>query len=95
MSNELIPISPATPVQILDVRNLRVVLDQDLAAFFEVETRVLNQALKRNAERFPKGWVFQLSKVEFDDLKSQSVISSDTWGGRRSPPWAKVDAGTY
>lgn len=93
MSNELIPVSPATPVQILDVRNLRVVLDQDLAAFFEVETRVLNQALKRNAERFPEGWVFQLSKVEFDDLKSQSVISSDTWGGRRSPPWAFTEHG--
>lgn len=62
-------------------------LDADLAKRYEVETKVLNQAVKRNIERFPEDFMFQLSEEEFDFLRSQSVTSSQ-WGGRRYPPYA-------
>lgn len=93
MSKDLVPVPHGIPVQIVDVSGARVVLDQDLARFFDVETRVLNQSVKRHLERFPKGWAFQLTKAQFDDLKSQDVISSGQWGGRRSPPWAFTEHG--
>ena len=93
MSQDLVSVPHGMPVQIVDVTGVRVVLDQDLARFFDVETRVLNQSVKRHLERFPKGWAFQLTKAQFDDLKSQDVISSGQWGGRRSPPWAFTEHG--
>lgn len=61
---------------ILFIRGEKVILDADLAALYEVETRALVQAVKRNAERFPSDFMFQLSKEEVDILKSQFVISS-------------------
>ena len=73
------PLSHGAPVQILAVDGARVVLDQDLADFFGIETRALNQAVKRNIKRFPKDWAFQLNRARFNDLKSQSVISRDSW----------------
>ena len=60
-------------------------LDFDLADLYEVETRALNQAVKRNLERFPYDFMFQLTNKEFDNLISQSVISS--WGGTRKLPY--------
>ena len=93
MSQDLVSVPHGMPVQIVDVTGARVVLDQDLARFFDVETRVLNQSVKRHLDRFPKGWTFQLTKAQFDDLKSQDVISSGQWGGRRSPPWAFTEHG--
>ena len=93
MSKDLVPQSSGSPVPIVNIDDTRVVLDQDLADFFDVETRVLNQAVKRNIGRFPKGWAFQLSKALFEDLKSQSVISKGGWGGRRTPPWAFSEHG--
>jgi hypothetical protein len=57
-----------------------------------VSTGVLVQAVKRNVERFPGDFMFQLTSDEFDDLKSQSVTSS-SWGGRRSPPYAFTEQG--
>ena len=56
-------------------------LDADLAALYGVDTRTLVQAVRRNVERFPADFMFQLTKPEFEDLRSQTVISS--WGGRR------------
>ena len=67
-------------------------LDADLAGLYDVETRVLVQAVKRNLERFPDDFMFQLSDEEFEDLKSQSVISS-SWGGRRTRPYAFTEQG--
>ncbi len=93
MSQNLNPLSHGAPVQILAVDGARVVLDQDLADFFGIETRALNQAVKRNIKRFPKDWAFQLNRARFNDLKSQSVISRDSWGGRRTPPWAFSEHG--
>ncbi len=77
---------------ILLVRRQKVMLDADLAALYGVETRVLVQAVKRNLERFPEDFMFQLSREEFDILRSQSVTSSD-WGGRRYPPYAFTEQG--
>jgi len=54
-------------------------LDRDLAVLYEVETKVLNQSVKRNIERFPEDFMFQLNEEEFENLKSQIVTSS--WGG--------------
>ena len=80
-------------LRIVEVRGERVVLDADLAALFEVETRVFNQAFKRNRDRFPEAWAFELTQAEVDDLRSRSVIPSGTWGGRRTPPWAFTEHG--
>jgi ORF6N domain len=61
-----------------------VLLDQDLAELYGVETRALVQQAKRNADRFPDDFMFQVNAEEFNDLKSQSVIASGQHGGRRS-----------
>ncbi len=74
------------------IRQQKVMLSTDLAALYEVEPRVLVQAVKRNIERFPADFMFQLSEKEFTDLKSQIVISS--WGGlRRGTPYAFTEQG--
>ena len=65
------------------IRGHKVILDADLADLYDLQTKVLNQAVKRNIERFPKDFMFQLSRDQFEILKSQSVTSS--WGGRRTP----------
>lgn len=77
---------------ILLIRGEKVLLDADLAVLYDVETRVLVQAVKRNIERFPSDFMFQLTKREFSHLRSQSVTSSD-WGGRRYPPYAFTEQG--
>ena len=66
---------------ILLIRTQKVMLDADLAALYGVETRVLVQAVKRNIDRFPPDFMFQLTKPEFDNLRSQVVTPS--WGGNR------------
>jgi hypothetical protein len=76
---------------ILLIRGHKVILDEDLAELYGVETRTLNQAVKRNEKRFPEDFMFQLSNEEFEILKSQSVTSS--WGGRRYPPYAFTEQG--
>jgi len=77
---------------ILLVRRQKVILDADLAGLYGVETRVLVQAVKRNLDRFPEDFMFQLSRKEFAVLRSQTVTSSD-WGGRRYPPYAFTEHG--
>jgi hypothetical protein len=73
------------------VRNKKIMLDRDLAELYEVETRVLNQAVSRNIERFPEEFMFQLTNDEFEILMSQIVISS--WGGTRKMPFAFSEYG--
>ena len=63
--------------KIYEIRGQRVMLDRDLAEMYGVETRVLNQAVKRNIERFPEDFMFQLTKGEFEIMKSQFVISNE------------------
>ena len=70
--------------KIYQVRGVRVMLDFDLAELYQVETRVLNQAVKRNLKRFPSDFMFQLTAEEHKNLISQSVTSS--WGGTRKLP---------
>lgn len=61
---------------IYEIRGYKVMLDSDLAALYEVETRVLNQAVKRNMERSPNDFMFQVTKDEFNNLISQNVTSN-------------------
>jgi len=77
---------------ILLIRGQKVMLDADLAELYGVETKVLVQAVKRNLERFPEDFMFQLSQEEFAILRSQIVTSSD-WGGRRYRPYAFTEQG--
>ncbi|MFQ5754088.1 MAG: ORF6N domain-containing protein [bacterium] len=73
------------------IRGLNVMLDRELAELYGVETRALIQAVKRNRERFPSDFMFQLTKEEFEILRSQIVTSS--WGGRRYLPHAFTEQG--
>ncbi|MBN1653576.1 MAG: ORF6N domain-containing protein [Deltaproteobacteria bacterium] len=77
---------------ILIIRGHKVLLDADLAIMYGVEVKVLNQAVKRNVDRFPEDFMFQLSEDEVGILRSQSVTSS-SWGGRRYRPFAFTEQG--
>lgn len=79
--------------RILTIRDERVILDRDLAELYGVPTKVLNQAVKRNEERFPDDFAFRLTAAEIADLKSQSVTSSSGHGGTRKPPLAFTEHG--
>ena len=73
------------------IRDQKVMLDNDLSELYGVETRVLNQAVKRNIERFPGDFMFRLSIEEMNNLISQNVTSNH--GGRRKPPYAFTEQG--
>ena len=77
--------------RILTVRGVQVMLAPDLAGLYGVPTKVLNQAVKRNIERFPERFMFQLTKDEVSNLRSQTVTSS--WGGMRYLPCAFTEHG--
>ena len=81
MSDKLIIPDEVVASKIYYIREQKVMLDSDLAELYEVETRVLNQQVKRNLDRFPEDFMFQLSEKEWETLKSQSTAPS--WGGRR------------
>jgi len=74
------------------IRGQKVILDSDLADLYEVPTKALNQALKRNLDRFPADFAFQLNQQEWTSLRSQAVTSR-SWGGRRYPPYAFAEQG--
>lgn len=96
--SSLLPLETITH-RILLLRDQKVLLDADLAALYGVETKVLLQAVKRNLERFPYDFMFQLTNQEFNVLRSQSVTSSSEaleklrWGGRRTAPYAFTEQG--
>jgi len=73
------------------IRGQKVMIDKDLAELYNVTTGRLNEQVKRNIDRFPEDFSFQLSEQEFENLKSQFAISS--WGGRRTPPFAFTEHG--
>jgi len=79
--------------RIFSIRGHNVIIDSDLAKLYGVETKRLNEQIKRNRKRFPEDFVFQLSQEEFDHLRSQSATSSDSHGGRRYPPYAFTEHG--
>jgi hypothetical protein len=77
--------------KIHEIRGQKVMLDYDLAALYGIETRTLNQAVRRNKSRFPEDFMFIISDLEFKNLISQFVISS--WGGLRKNPLAFTEHG--
>lgn len=79
--------------KIYSIRGLQVMPDRDLADLYHVETRVLNQAVKRNINRFPQGFMFQLTEVEFINWKSQIVMSNSDKMGLRKPPFVFTEQG--
>src|SRR5919201_4123237 len=86
------PAQKAVEERIRVIRGKQVVLDSDLAAFYGVETRRLTEQMKRNEERFPEDFVFQLTAEETEALRSQNAISKGR-GGRRYRPYAFTEQG--
>ena len=92
------PLQPLIQSRILSLRNQRVLLDADLGQLYGVETRIVVQAVKRNARRFPADFMFQLDADEWNSLRSQTVISNAGAvgvgrGGRRTAPYAFTEQG--
>jgi len=81
--------------KILTLRSRQVMLDRDLAVLYNVETKVLNQAVKRNIRRFPSDFMFQMSQEEFENWRSQSVTSNSDKMGLRRAPYAFTEQGVY
>lgn len=78
---------------IYNVRGENVILDKDIASLYGVTTGALNQAVKRNSNRFPEDFMFQLTEQEWESLKSQIVIAKGGRGGSRSLPYAFTEHG--
>jgi hypothetical protein len=88
----VVPIERVTS-SILLIRGHKVLLDDDLALLYGVETKSLNLAVRRNPDRFPSDFMFQLTPEEFDLLKSQLGTATTGRGGRRTPPYAFTEQG--
>jgi len=88
-----IELSKNINTKILTIRNTQVIIDRDLAILYEVETRTLNQAVKRNIKRFPEEFMFQLTKNELEVWMSQIVISKKETMGIRKMPFAFTEQG--
>ncbi|MGD9249771.1 MAG: ORF6N domain-containing protein [Desulfobacterales bacterium] len=89
---------PPVPTEIITqkiyyIRGMRVMLDRDLATLYQVETRALKQAVRRNSERFPLDFMFELTKEEFKNWRSQFVTSNEDKMGLRHPPMAFTEQG--
>jgi len=84
--------TPNIKDKIFTVRGVQVMLDSDLAFLYNVKTRILNQAVKRNSNRFPSKFCFRLNKIELESLRSQIVISNSR-GGRRYSPYFFTEEG--
>jgi hypothetical protein len=81
--------------RILIIRGKEVMLDRDLAELYQVNTKVLNQAVKRNIKRFPSDFMFQLNEKEFENWRSQFVTSNSDKMGLRRSPYAFTERGVY
>lgn len=88
--NKLLKV-PSIDHAIYIIRGEKVMLDEDLARIYNVETRILNQAISRNKERFPEDFMFRLTLEEYTSLRSQIVISNR--GGRRYMPFVFTEHG--
>jgi hypothetical protein len=91
MSKSLVIPDEVVLSKIYMIRNQKVMLDDDLAELYQVETRRLNEQVKRNLDRFPADFMFQLSEEEWENLMSQNATSS--WGGRRKIPYVFTEHG--
>ena len=92
MSTALIP-TETIETRIFLIRGKKIMLDKDLAELYKVETKVLLQAVKRNKDRFPEDFMFQLNQTEYEVLRSQFVTSNKGRGGRRFKPYAFTEQG--
>ena len=88
---ELTPTEESVISKIYIVRNQRVMMDFDLAEIYGIETKTLKRAVKRNAERFPEDFMFELTQEEFQNLRYQ--IGTSSWGGSRYLPFAFTEHG--
>jgi hypothetical protein len=79
--------------KIILLRDQKVLVDRDLAELYDVDTRTLNQAVKRNLKRFPEDFMFQMTKEEFEIWRSQIVISNNDKMGLRRPPYVFTEQG--
>lgn len=104
MSNEIIITQKEIESKIYSIRNVQVMLDSDLAEIYQSETKYINRATKRNPDRFPENFAFQLSKDEWDSLRLQSgtlknenlkfqIGTSSSHGGRRTKPFVYTEQG--
>jgi hypothetical protein len=93
MSNKSILPSESIINKILFIRNQKVILDRDLAVLYNVETRALKQAVRRNIKRFPDDFMFPLTKEEFANWRSQTVMSKADQKGLRYYPFAFTEQG--
>jgi phage regulator Rha-like protein len=79
--------------KVITLRDQYIILDSDVAELYGVETREVNQAIKNNPEKFPKGYIIELTAEEWNNLKSKILISS--WGGKNKLPKAFTEKGLY
>ncbi|HNX07188.1 MAG TPA: ORF6N domain-containing protein [Bacteroidales bacterium] len=104
MSKSIIKQQTAPEDRIFTIRNVQVMLDFHLSELFGVETKRLNEQVKRNIKRFPENFMFQLSPDEWGNLKSQNATAKlneilwsqnaiSSWGGRRTRPYAFTEQG--
>ena len=93
MENEIPLSEELISNKIYFIRNEKVMLDRDLAELYGIETRVLKQAVRRNISRFPEDFMFELSKEEFENWRSQFVISNSEKMGLRYAPMAFTEHG--
>jgi len=91
MNELIIPIRS----KIYIIRGKQVMIDRDLAELYQVETRRLNEQVKRNIDRFPKDFMFQIDEIEYQNLMSQFATSSSEHGGVRKMPYAFTEEGIY
>ena len=91
MSNEILIPDDIISSKIYLIRKQKVMLDKDLSELYAVETKQLKRQVRRNLERFPEDFMFELSQQEFDNLRSQFGTSS--WGGSRYMPMAFTEQG--
>lgn len=89
---EVMPVE-TIQVEIYSIRGMKVMLDRDLAELYGVETRTLNQAVKRNIERFPDDFMIQLTPKELENWISQIVISKSEKMGLKKMPYAFTEQG--
>ena len=89
---ELVPIELIAS-KIYLIRGIKVMLDRDLAELYSVETKVLKQAVRRNIDRFPADFMFEITKMELENWRSQFVTSKSDKMGLRIPPFAFTEHG--
>ena len=93
MSNEITTPDEVVMNKIYVIRGKKIMIDRDLAELYGVETRTLNQAVRRNEQRFPEDFMFQMTSKELEDWKSQIVISNREKMGLRKPPLVFTEQG--